>query len=276
MSRVFVDEAFRNDLLAHETNPIVKQFWEEEATKTTGDQSLANFAGYITSKIDAFTSNDFLRPIINQTKSDINFTDVIENKKILIVNMAKGKIADLNADLIGMVVVGKLRRVALSRDTTRDDMPAHYVYMDEFQNISTQSINVILAEARKYRLALIMAHQFIGQLTEDIKNSVFGNVGTVVAFRISPEDAEGPAIKTRFEPVFSPGDVSNIDNNNAYVSMLVSGQVARPTNMRTLLQEYVIGKGDPKLRETIIQMSRLKFGRPKADVETEIMERYTQ
>lgn len=273
MSRVFIDEKYRNELLAHETNPIVKQFWEEEATKTTGDQSLANFAGYITSKIDAFTSNDFLRPIINQTKSDINFEDVIENQKILIVNMAKGKIGDLNADLLGMVIVGKLRRVALARDTTRTDMPDHYLYMDEFQNITTKSIGVILSEARKYRLCLIMAHQFIKQLDEDIRDAVFGNVGTLVTARISPEDAESAAIKTRYEPVFTPGDVSNIDNLNAYVSMLVNGQVAPPTNMR-ILTEYVFDKGDAKLRDTLIQMSRLKYGRAKSDVESELMARY--
>lgn len=275
MGRVFIDEAFRNDLLAHETNPMVKQFWELEATQTTGDQSLANFAGYITSKIDAFTSNDFLRPIINQTKSDINFADVIENRKILVVNMAKGQIGDLNADLLGMVIVGKLRRAALARDTNRQDLSDHYVYMDEFQNITTKSISVILAEARKYRLCLIMAHQFIKQLSEPIRDSVFGNVGTLVTFRISPEDAESPVIKTRLEPIFSPGDASNIDNHHAYVSMLVNGQVGRPTSMRNLLREYVIDAGDPQVRETIIQMSRLKYGRPRQEVESEIRGRFS-
>jgi hypothetical protein len=273
MSRVFIDEEFRKDLLAHETNQIVKQFWELEATKTTGEQSLANFAGYVTSKIDAFTSNDFLRPIINQTRSVVNFRDVIESKKILVVNLAKGKIGDLNANLLGMVIIGKLRRAAMARDTKRTDLPDHYVYMDEFQNITTQSISVILAEARKYRLCLIMAHQFIKQLDEKIRDSVFGNVGTMVVFRISPEDAESPLIKTKFEPVFSPGDVSNIDNLNAYVSMLVNGQVGRPTNMRALT-DLVFGKGEAKIRDALVQICRLKYGRPKAEVETEIQQRF--
>lgn len=274
MSRVFVDEAFRNDLLAHETNQIVKQFWELEATKATGDQSLANFAGYVTSKIDAFTSNDFLRPIINQTKSVIDFKDVIENRKILIVNLAKGKIGDLNADLLGMVIIGKLRRAAMSRDTKRTDLPPHYVYMDEFQNITTQSINVILAEARKYKLALIMAHQFIKQLDDKIRDSVFGNVGTMMVFRVSPEDAESPLIKTKFEPIFSPADISNIDNQNAYVSMLVNGQVARPCN--AFVSKDIYAKADKSVRDALIEISRLKFGRPKADIEAEIQQRYAR
>lgn len=272
MSRVFVDEAFRLDLLAHETNQIVKQFWELEVPKMTGDQSLGNFAGYVTSKIDAFTSNDFLRPIINQTRSVINFKDVIENKKILIVNMSKGRIGDLNANLLGMVIVGKLRRVALARDTKRPDLPDHYLYMDEFQNVTTQSISVILSEARKYRLCLVMAHQFIKQLDEKIRDAVFGNVGTILVFRVSPEDAEDTRIKTKFEPVFSPADVSNIDNQNAYVSMLVNGQVARPCNV--FVSKDIYAKGDTQIREALMELSRLKFGRPRGQVEAEIQERY--
>ncbi len=273
MSRVFVDEEYRMSLLANETNQIVKQFWEKEVPKMTGDQSIGNMAGYVTSKVDAFTSNDFLRPIINQQQSVINFKDVIENKKILIVNLAKGKIGDLNANLLGMVIVGKLRRAAMARDTKRTDLPDHFLYMDEFQNFTTQSISVILAEARKYRLCLVMAHQFIKQLDEGIRNSVFGNVGTMLAFRVSPEDAESPLLKTKFEPTFSPGDVANIDNLNAYVSMLVNGEVGRPTNMRALT-ELGFGEGSSKVRDGLIEISRLRYGRARAEVEAEIQQRY--
>ncbi len=273
MSRVFADEEYRNDLLAHETNEIVKQFWEKEVPKMTGDQSLGNFAGYVTSKIDAFTSNDFLRPIINQPRSVINFTDIIEKKKLLIVNLSKGKIGDLNANLLGMIIVGKLRRVALARDTNRANMPDHFLYMDEFHNFTTQSISVILSEARKYRLCLIMAHQNLKQLDEKIHNSVFGNVGTMIVYRVSPEDAESTSIKTKFEPTFTPGDIANIDNFNAYVSMLVSGQVGRPTNMRTLT-ELGFSKGDPKVRDALIEINRLRYGRELAAVELEIQQRF--
>lgn len=272
MSRVFVDEAFRNDLLAHETNSIVKQFWELEATKTTGEQSLVNFAGYITSKIDPFTSNDFLRPIINQTRSAFDFKDIIENRKILVCNLSKGRIGDMNSNLLGMVIAGKLRRAALARDTHSADLPDHYLYMDEFQSFTTDSIAVILSEARKYRLCLIICHQFIKQLQDKIRDAVFGNVGSMVVFRVSPEDAEMPLLKTKFEPVFSPHDLSNIDNYNAYVSMLVRAQVARPTSMRGL-SEVGLRKGDVTTAESIIGNSR-RFGRPKEEVEAEIQQRF--
>jgi hypothetical protein len=273
VSRVFVDEEFRKDLLAHEPNQMVKQFWELEATKTTGEQSLANFTGYITSKIDQFTNNDFLRPIINQPKSVIDFRDVIENKKILLVNLSKGKIGDMNSSLLGMVILGKLRRTAMARDTKREDLPDHYIYMDEFQNFTTQSISVVLSEARKYRLCMTMAHQFLKQLDEKIAAAVFGNVGTIVSCRISPEDAEDPRIKTKFEPVFTPYDLSNIDNYNAYISMLVQSQVGRPTNMRIYF-EAKKWKGIPKVGEAIVEINRLRYGRPKAQVEAEIQQRF--
>ena len=276
MSRVFTDEAFRNDLLAHETNQIVKNFWELEATKTTGDQSLVNFAGYVTSKIDTFTSNDFLRPIINQTKSAFDFNDIIENRKILVCNLAKGKIGQLNSDLLGLVILNKLQRAALARDIKKTDFPDHYVYIDEFQNYATPAIKTILSEARKYRLCLIMAHQYVTQLPEDIRDAVYGNVGTMLVARISPEDAETPKIKTRFEPTFTPFDISNIDNLNAYVSMLVGQALARPTSCRIMLQEVIADPGDPKMEDALIEISTLKFGRPRAEIEAEIQERFKQ
>jgi hypothetical protein len=198
------------------------------------------------------------------------------------VNLSKGKIGDLNSNLLGMIILGKLRRVALARDTTRQDMPDHYCYMDEFQNFTTKSINVILAEARKYRLCLIMAHQFIKQLSEDVAASVFGNVGTIVIFRISSEDAEDVRIKTKLAPIFDAGDVVNLAMGNSYVTMLVNGQVGRPTSMRGLYAEYVRAPGakrefgDPAMREALVEISRLKFGRPRADVEAEIQERFAQ
>lgn len=273
VSRVFVDDSFRDQLLEREPNPTVKQFWLLEATKATGDQSLANFAPYISSKVDSFTTNDFLRPIINQTRSAINMSDVIEQKKILVINLNKGKIGDMNANLLGMVLVGKLRRAALARDTSRPDMPDHYCYMDEFQNISTNSISVILAEARKYRLCLVMAHQFIKQLDDRTRDAVFGNVGTMVVARVSPEDADASVVKTKFEPVFSSSDIANIDNLNAYVTMLVNGQVSRPCSMR-MLTDMVFGKGDAKVRDAIIEICRLRYTSDLASVEAEIRGRF--
>lgn len=273
ISRVLVDEEFRADKLSRETNPLVKEFWQKEAEKAGGEASLANMAPYISSKITSFVFNEFLRPIINQPKSAFNFREAMDQQKILIINLSKGRIGELNAYLIGLVVVGKLLMAALSRvDIEEKDRHDFYLYMDEFQNFTTPSIATILSEARKYRLNLILAHQFIKQLKEEIRDAVFGNVGSLAAFRISPDDAE--YMKNKFEPVFSPADLMNIDNLNAYVKLLINGQTARPFNL-VIEKERVFGAGSPEIAKTIREISRLKYGRPRAEVEKELMKKYT-
>ncbi len=268
ISRVLVDDAYRNDKLSRETNPLVKQFWQLEAEKAQGEQSLSNMAPYITSKITSFIFNEFLRPIVNQQKSSFNFRQVMDEGKILIVNLSKGKIGEINANLLGMVIVGKLLMAALSRadsnEQTRKDM---YLYIDEFQNFTTDSISTILSEARKYRLDLVIAHQFIRQLKDTIRDAVFGNVGSIATFRIGPDDAE--FMKNKFEPVFTAQDLMNIDNLNAYVNLLVQGQTAQPFSIK-LETERVFGGGNPEMAEYLRQLSRHKYSRSRADVEAEI------
>lgn len=270
ISRVLNDDDYRADKLSRETNPLVKEFWQLEAEKATGEQSLSNFSPYITSKLNNFVFNEFLRPIINQKKSAFDFREVMDNQKILVANLSKGKIGDLNANFIGMLVVGKLLRAALSRIDITDEKQRKdfYLYMDEFQNFTTDSISTILSEARKYRLNLIIAHQFIKQLKESIRDAVFGNVGSIVAFRISPDDAE--FMKNKYEPVFSPQDLVNIDNLYAYVSLLVNGQTTRPFNIK-IETERVFGAGSPDTAAALKEMSKLKYGRPREEVEREIM-----
>lgn len=272
ISRVLVNSAFRADKLSRETNPLVKEFWELEAQKAGGEASLANMAPYISSKVTSFVFNEFLRPIINQKKSAFNFREVMDNQKILVINLSKGRIGDLNANLLGMVIVGKLLMAALSRIDIPDEKMRKdfYLYIDEFQNFTTDSIGIILSEARKYRLDLIVAHQFIKQLKENIRDAIFGNVGSIVSFRIGPDDSE--FMKNKFEPVFSPQDLMNIDNLNAYVNLLINGQTTRPFNIK-LETDKVFGVGSPQAAEAIKQMSRLKYGRPREEVEREIRER---
>jgi len=273
ISRVLVNDDYRADKLSRETNPLVKEFWELEAEKAGGEASLANMAPYISSKVDTFVSNEFLRPIINQKKSAFNFREVMDGQKILIVNLSKGKIGDINANLLGMIIVGKLLMSALSRIDIQDEKARKdfYLYMDEFQNFTTDSISTILSEARKYRLDLVVAHQFIKQLKENIRDAVFGNVGSIIAFRISPDDAE--FMKNKFEPVFSPQDLMNIDNFNAYVSLLINGQTSRPFNIR-IETERVFGAGSPETAKSLMELSKLKYGRPREEVEEEIRGRY--
>jgi hypothetical protein len=268
ISRVLADKEFRDMKLAKCKNPIIKQFWIS-AEQTTGEQSLANFVPYITSKFDNFISNDIMRPVVLQEKSVFNFREIMDNKKILLVNLSKGRLGEMNANLIGLVLVGKIQMAALSRvDMFGQKMNDFYLYIDEFQNVTTDSISSILSEARKYRLSLNIAHQYISQLEEGIKNAVFGNVGSLAVFRVSSEDAE--FLEKRFQPIFKATDIMKLDNYNAYVSMLVNGQPTKPFNIITLPPE----KGNPELVENLKQLSYLKYGRDRAEIETEIMTKY--
>lgn len=230
--RVLTDAAYRRGKLDREKNMQVKKFWEEQAEKAGGEASLSNMAPYITSKIDGFVSDEFMKPIISQKQSSLNFRDAMDNKKIILVNLSKGKIGELNASLIGLVIVGKLLISALSRvDISEAQRNDFFLYIDEFQNFTTDSIATILSEARKYKLNLIIAHQFIKQLQDNIRDAVFGNVGSMLAFRVGADDAE--FLKNQFEPVFSENDLINIDNFNAHAKLLIDGQTTDPFNIKT-------------------------------------------
>jgi hypothetical protein len=268
ISRVLSDKAFRDMKLEKCKNPIIKQFWVN-AEQTTGDQSLANFVPYITSKFDNFISNDIMRPVVLQEKSVFNFREIMDNKKILLVNLSKGRLGDINANLIGLLLVGKIQMAALSRvDMYGQKMNDFFLYIDEFQNVTTDSISSILSEARKYRLSLTVAHQYISQLEENIKNAVFGNVGSMAVFRVSAEDAE--FLESKFKPVFTKQDIMKIDNYNAYVSMLIKGQPTKPFNIKTFMPP----QGNPAIVESLKELSYLKYGRDRDEVEEEIMNKY--
>lgn len=268
-ARVLTDADFRNRKLARIKNPVVLDFWEKEVANVKGEGSLANMAPYITSKFNNFTANDYVRPIIGQTKSAFNFRQVMDERKILLVNLSKGKIGDLNANLLGMIVVGKILMAALSRVDITDEKKRRdfNLYIDEFQNFTTDSIATILSEARKYRLNLTIAHQFIAQLTEKIRDAVFGNVGSIVAFRVGAQDAE--FLVKQFEPVFNENDLINIDNFNALVKILINGQTSKSFNMKTMAPE----NGNEELAGDIKQLSRLKYGRDRQGVEEEVLKR---
>jgi len=254
--RVLTDEKYRQDKLSRETNPIVKNFWELEAEKAGGEAALANMAPYITSKINGFIANEYLRPILSQKESSFDFREVIDQKKILLVNLSKGRIGDINANLLGMLIVGKLLIAALSRvDVPEEQRSDFYLYIDEFQNFTTDSIATILAEARKYRLNLIIANQFIKQLVDKIKDAVFGNVGSLGVFRVGADDAE--SLKNQFEPVFTPQDLMNIDNFNCYVKLLINNQTTRPFNIKIDPPQI----SDTELAQKVKESSRMKYGK---------------
>lgn len=269
VSRVMADKKFRDLKLSRCKNPVVVQFWREQAEKAGGEASLANMVPYITSKFDVFLANDIMRPIISQEKSSFNFRDIMDNKKILLVNLAKGTLGDINSSLIGLILVGKILMAALSRvDSFGKDFPPFYLYIDEFQNITTPSISTILSEARKYKLSLNIAHQFIAQLDDNIKASVFGNVGTIAALRVGAEDAE--FLEKQFSPVFTAKDIMNVDNMNVYLKMLSQGKPIRPFSV-----EFTWMKGGNKdVVDNLKQLSYYTYGQAREDVEEEISKRY--
>ena len=271
VSRVLSDASFRELKLLRCRNPIVVQFWREVAGKAGGEASLANIVPYITSKFDVFLSNDIMRPIVGQEKSAFNFRQVMDEKKILLVNLSKGRLGDINAHLIGLILVGKILMAALSRvDTPSAALADFYLYIDEFQNVTTDSIATILSEARKYRLSLNIAHQFIAQLEPSIKDAVFGNVGSLGVFRVGAEDAD--FLSNQFEPTFTAKDIMNIQNRNAYMKLLVNGSPEKPFNMATLPPP----EGNAALAEEIKQLSYSTYGRDRAEVEAEVMKKYGQ
>ncbi len=266
ISRVFSDKDFRDYKLSKTKNPLLIQFWQN-AEKTTGEQGLQNWTQYVNSKFDVFLSNDIMRPIVAQEKSAFNLRDIMDTKKIFLVNLSKGRLGDINASLIGLILVGKFLQAALSRvDTT--ERPDFYLYIDEFQNVTTPSIAAILSEARKYRLSLNLAHQYISQLPEDIKGAVFGNVGSMALFRVGPDDSQ--YLEPQLAPTFTAGDLMKIENYHAYMKMLVRGEPKKPFDIVTLPPE----QGDKSRIDPLKELSYLTYGRPREEVESEILRKY--
>ncbi|KKW47718.1 hypothetical protein A3C21_03090 [Candidatus Kaiserbacteria bacterium RIFCSPHIGHO2_02_FULL_59_21] len=266
--RVFADTAFRNLKLAHCKNPIIVQFWRKIAEQAQGDPSLENVAPYITSKFDVFLTNDIMRPVVSQEKSAFDFREIMDGKKIFLANLSKGRLGERNTSLLGLILVSKFLQAAFSRVDTKGDLPIFYLYIDEFQNFATPSIGTILSEARKYKLSLVIAHQFIAQLDEKIRDAVVGNVGTKAAFRVGTTDAE--FLAKQFEPVFGQQDLENLPNRHAVCALLVNGVPARPFSLQTQnLPEFDFSTV-PGLKE----LSYRTYGRDREEVEEEMRKKF--
>ncbi len=272
--KVLADEEFRKYKLSNCKNQTVVDFWRKEAEKAGGEAALANIVPYITSKLTSFISNDMMRPIIGQQKSAFNLREVMDGQKILLVDLPKGLVGEMNAYLLGMILVGKILMAALSRtDLAPENRKDFYLYIDEFQNFTTNSICQILSEARKYALDLIIAHQYIGQLSKnnnhEIKDAVFGNVGTMVSFKIGSEDAE--FLVKEFSPVFNNYDLINVDKGMACIKLLVDNSATRPFSLNTIWP--ILGVKRPGMADKIRALSRLKYGQNTRLVEAEINRR---
>lgn len=278
--KVMAQDDFRHMKLDKCQDPIVKDFWIKEAEKAGGDASLANIVPYITSKLNQFIVNEFMRNIIGQQKSTINFAEIMNTRKILICNFSKGKIGDMNSQLLGLIVVGRILISALERASLPNDKRyPFFLYIDECQNFLTPAITTILAEARKYGLGLVLANQFITQLVKGndttIKDGIFGNAGTISAYRISTEDAE--FMEKIMTPTFNRKDLENSPSGIACCKTLVNNTATKPFTLTA--RKYWELYGDPNSPELlekasyIKELSRLKYGRNKDEVNKEIMER---
>ncbi|TAN57514.1 DUF87 domain-containing protein [Patescibacteria group bacterium] len=269
--RIFTDPAFQKYKLTKVSDPMVRAFWEKEMAKTS-DFHKSEMLGYLISKVGRFVENEMMRNIIGQPKSGFNLREIMDAKKILLVNLSKGKVGEMNSNLLGLIIVSKLQMAALARaDMPEEQRKDFFLYIDEFQNFITDSISVILAEARKYRLNLIMAHQYIGQLSQNndtrVRDAIFGNVGTIAAFRVGVDDTE--LLEKQFAPEISAYDLLNIDKYNAYIRILIDNAPTKPFNMAT----FAPPKGSKEIASVIKQLSRLKYGRDRAEVSAEILER---
>jgi hypothetical protein len=266
--KVFTDKSYERELKQHLKDQIVLDFWNKEMAQTS-DYHKSEVLGWFVSKFGAFMANEMMRNIIGQTKSSFDLRDIMDNKKILIVNLSKGKTGDLNSKLLGMIFVMQFQVAAMSRaNVPEDQRPDFCLYVDEFQNFSTDSFATIMSEARKYHLNLIVANQFTTQLTEEIRDAVFGNMGTIVSFRIGQNDVE--SLSRYFQPLFDGDDLLRVPNFNTIVRTLIGGVPTQPFSMATL---PTLGKPNEKLADALKQLSAAKYGRPKAKVAAEIFER---
>jgi hypothetical protein len=266
---LFRDPQFLKQKLQHVTDQTVLSFWQKQYPASQRSNEAGEVTAWFVSKFGAFLSNEMMRNIIGQTKSSFNLREIMDNKKILIVNLSKGRTGDLNSKLLGMIFVMKFQAAAMSRANIDESQRVDFsLYVDEFQNFSTDSFATIMSEARKYHLNLIVANQFTTQLTQEIRDAVFGNMGTIVAFRIGQNDVE--ALSQYFQPTFDGDDLLRIPNYNTIVRTLIGGVPTNPFSMVTLPP---LGTPNPKLFEALKQLTAAKYGRPKNEIESEINER---
>ena len=270
--RALTDANFVQELLPKVTDPIIRRYWTDQIAQTS-DFHKSETLDYIVSKFGRFVTNKMMRNIIGQSQSSFDFRKVMDEGKILLVNLAKGKIGEENSSFLGLVLVPKILVAAMSRQNMpQEQRRDFYLYVDEFQNFATPDFAQILSEARKYKLNLIVANQFIGQMDEEVKNAIFGNVGTIIAFRVGVTDAN--YLQHEFQPVFSEADLINVDVYNAFVKTIVGNEPVTPFSMDTTKDIAAEkAKANPRVAELVKELSRLKYGKEVTALEADIAKR---
>lgn len=265
INRMLSDADFRAKIIEKVTDPVIKAFWLSEFSKYSQRYETEATAA-IQNKVGQFISNPLVRNIVGQVQSSIDMREVMDKKKILIVNLSKGRIGEDNSTLLGALIITKLQLAAMSRiDIKEEERQDFYLYVDEFQNFATESFANILSEARKFRLSLILAHQYINQMEEEVRDAVFGNVGTMVSFRIGAEDAE--YMEKEFSPEFMAQDFVNLGKYDIYVKLMIDGLAGRPFSAKTLPPMQA---SEESHREKIIKVSRERYATLGSKVEEKI------
>jgi len=265
INRIFGEKEFRKRVVTRLHDPVVRGFWENEFAKYP-EQYMREAVGAIQNKVGQFSSNPLIRNIIGQVESSVDMRRIMDEQKIFIINLSKGKVGEENARLLGAMLVTKLYLAAMSRvDIPESERKDFYLYVDEFQNFATESFASILSEARKYRLDLTIAHQYIAQMEEEVQHAVFGNVGTMICFRVGAEDAE--LLEKEFMPEIVIQDLVNLGFKNIYLKLMIDGLTSRPFSAETLPPQPEPAESHV---DAIIQASRERYGAPRALVEDKI------
>ncbi len=270
--RALTDAKFVQELLPKVKDPIIRRYWTDQIAQTS-DFHKSEVLDYIVSKFGRFVTNKLIRNIIGQSKSAVDFRKVMDEGKILLINLSKGKLGEENSSFLGLVLIPKILVAAMSRQEIPEDKRRDFfLYVDEFQNFATPDFATILSEARKYHLNLTVANQFIGQVEEEVKNAVFGNVGTLISFRVGVTDAS--YLQREYQPVFGESDLINIERFHVYMKTIVHNEPVPPFSV-DLTKDMAQSKAlaNDKIAQAVIQLSRLKYGKPRELVEAEINQR---
>ena len=264
ISRMLGDSKYRKKVVATIQDPVVKSFWVNEFANYN-ERFRSEAVSPIQNKVGQFLTSSIIRNIVAQPKSSIDMGDIMNNEKILLINASKGKIGEDNSALLGAMIITRIQLAAMDRARMpEEERKDFYLYVDEFQNFATESFASILSEARKYRLNLTIAHQYITQMEEPVRDAVFGNAGTIVAFRVGAADAE--FMEKEFEPQFTPSDLVNLDKYNAYIRLMINGITSKPFSMQTIPPAPI----ETSYRETALKVSRERYGRRRKIVEDKI------
>jgi hypothetical protein len=265
INRMLAEKEYRHHVVSQITDPEVKAFWTQEFAKYT-DKFASEATAAIQNKVGQFISNSLVRNLIGQVKSSFNMREAMDQRKIILVDISKGRIGEDASRLLGAMIITKIQLAAMSRvDVPKNERPDFCLIVDEFQNFATASFANILSEARKFNLSLVVAHQYVKQLAEEVADAVFGNVGTIISFRVGAEDAE--LLEKEFAPEFMATDIVNLGFRQIYLKLMIDGVTSHAFSAMTMDTPQ---KLSPSSREEVVEYSRTAYSRPRADVEAAI------